>query len=225
LTQIPHAQIAVSYHAPAPHTARRDVARLLGPSNLLVDSLGGATHFSGFADVALCGATDPHPSCLGSTFIGDNEPHSTSSFLALDKKGLSQLRLTWTQPGAKVTFDVPAAAGDESRFSSLTLRAGVVFTSPRNRVGVTQDLFVRLQDAAGHQAYARLSNFGPALQYPPGTATQFSSVPKLYDATVRVPLRAFAGVDLRTIRSVALQTGPTATGSVTVTDVAFTDPA
>ena len=225
LTRIPHAAIAVSYHAPAPRSARRDVARLRSPSNLLVNSLGGAMHYSGFADVALCGATSPNPSCLGSFFVSDNEPHSTTSFLAPNKPGLSQLRLSWNAPGAKVTFDVPADRGDESRYAALTLRAGVVFTNPLNASGVPQDLFARLQDAAGHVAYARLADFGPALRYPAGATTSFGSVPKLYDATIRIPLGTFRGVDLRTVRSVALQSGPTATGSITVADVAFTDPA
>jgi hypothetical protein len=225
LLQIPHAAIAVSYHAPAPRTERRDVARLRSPSNLLVDSLGGAMHYSGFDDVALCGATLPNPSCLGSFFVSDNEPHSTTSFLAPDEQGLSQLRLVWRQPGAKVTFDVPADKADQRRYRALTLRAGVVFTNPLNPVGLSQDVFVRLQDAAGHRAFARVSDFGPALHYPAGAVTSFGSVPKLYDATVRIPLTAFAGVDLRTVRSVALQTGPTATGSITVSDLAFTDPA
>lgn len=225
LARIAHSDVSVSYHAGASRSARLDVARMRSGSALLRDTAGGSVHFSGFADVAMCGATLPYPFCLSSSpFGGEQEPHSSFSFLAPQALGLSQLRLSWTDPGARAVFDIPASKGDVARYRALTLRTGVVFTNPLNPVGRGQDAFLRLQDAAGHRAFASLASYGPALRYPPGAPTSFS-LPKLYDATVRVPLTAFAGVDLHTIRSVALVAGPTPSGSVTVADLAFTDPA
>ncbi len=225
LTRIAHSDVSVSYHAGASRTARLDVARMRSGSALLRDTAGGNVHFTGFSEVAMCGATFPYPFCLSNdSFGGEQEPHSSFSFLAPQALGLSQLRLTWTDPGARAEFDIPAAKGDVARYRALTLRAGLVFTNPLNLLGLRQDAFVRLQDAAGRRAFAPIASFSPALRYPPGATTSFS-VPKLYDATVRIPLSAFAGVDLHAIRSVALVAGPTASGSVTVADLAFTDPA
>ena len=224
LQRVTHSDLSVSYHAGTAQTTRRDVARFLGPGSLFVDALGGRVTFSGFDDVSLCGATSPHPFCLYD-FDSGREPHSTSSFLAPNALGLSQLRLTWSRPGALALFRIPAAKGDVRAYRAVTLRAGVVFTNPLNAPGNNQDLLVRLEDAAGHVAYAPVSQFSPALRYPPGSPDSFSPVPKLYDATIRIPLRAFAGVDLRAIRSLGLVSFQTASGSITATDLAFTDPA
>lgn len=224
LQRIAHSDLSVSYQAGTLRTARRDVAQFPGPGSLRVDTAGGAVHFSGFDDVSLCGATSPHPFCL-SDFDSGQEPHSSPSFLAPSATGLSQLRLTWSQPGALATFRLPATKGDVHAYRAITLRAGVVFTSPANPPGQDQDLLVRLEDAAGHLAFAPVSPFTPALRFPPGGPDSFFTVPKLYDATVRIPLSAFAGVDLRAIRSVGLVSYQTSSGSITATDLAFTDPA
>jgi hypothetical protein len=219
-----NADAVVSYHAGALRSQRRDIGRLRSPSNLFIDTAGGVMHYSGLTDIGLCGATSPSPSCLfADSFPSSREPHSTWSFLAPDARGLSQFRFTWRGPGARAVFDIPAEKSDASRYRAVTLRAGVRFTDPLNPVGRAQDFFVRLQDSAGRQAFARASDHTTVLRYPPGAAGGFASAQKLLVATVRIPLTAFPGVDLGSIRSVALVAGPTATGSLTVTDLAFTD--
>jgi hypothetical protein len=75
-----------------------------------------------------------------------------------------------------------------------------------------------LTDASGASSSVRVSNVSGALFFPPGNV---GPVPKVVLNTVRVPLNAFGGVNLNTVRSVQLVFDERFQGGVLVTDLAF----
>lgn len=75
-----------------------------------------------------------------------------------------------------------------------------------------------LADAGGGSASVRASDFSRALFYPPGNV---GPVPKVVLNTVRIPLSAFGGVNLNSVRTVLLTFNERLSGDVLITDVAF----
>ena len=63
-----------------------------------------------------------------------------------------------------------------------------------------------------------MSDVSGALYFPPGSV---GPVPKVVLNTVRVPLSAFGGVNLRTVRSVQFMFNEHVQGGVLISDVAF----
>ncbi len=209
-----------SYHAPDSATLRRDVNRWLVSSHLATNQLGGAVTQSGFTPYDLCGGDSPQPQHCNPTQSTSRQPHTTVSARATTLRGLSQLRGGWSAATAHVTNALPAGSRDVSGFQVFQFRASVNYNDVRNPVGVPQDLSVRLTDGTGATADALVSSHSPALFYPPGVA---SAVPKVVLNTIRIPLSAFAGVNLTDIRTVALRFNQTGSGALLLTDFAFAD--
>ena len=100
----------------------------------------------------------------------------------------------------------------------MQFRVSVNFADPRNLEMLTQEFRVILRDASGSEASVRVSDFSSALFFPPG---QVGPVPKIVLNTVRLPLTAFAGVNLNNLRSVRFKFDQRLQGAILITDVAF----
>ena len=205
----------VSYHAPA--NRRLDVNRLLNDTNLTLNTLGGAATQTDLTPYELCGGAAPQPQrCLPDNFNAQ-QPHTTPSARS-PLRGLSQLKTGWNNLTGNYRNNVPAALGNVSGFQAVQFRVSVNFADVRNLADLAQDFRVVVTDAAGGSASVRVSDVSGALYFPPG---EVGPVPKVVLNTVRVPLSAFAGVNLNAVRSVQLTFNERLQGAVLITDVAF----
>jgi len=128
------------------------------------------------------------------------------------------LDLGWTSRGAVVRRPLAAGGVDVTGYDGLRFRAAAGRDS-RNLVRpATLDLTVVLEDTGGTRRSATLGAWSPALV---GPASGHPANVVL--AGVRIPLSAFAGVDLTRIRAVELRTDRTDAGRVHLADLAFTD--
>jgi hypothetical protein len=183
----------VSWHAPAgERLVLEDTRETTLPS---VNDAGGANVYANFTLARSCAPS----SC----------PTSPNDAAA------QQLALTWTR-NATWRLEIPAGAGDVASFTVLGLRVGVDYSDTRNPAGKPQDLRVVLTDGAGHAASATLGDHSRAFFSPPGAGDR-----KVTLNQARIPLGAFAGVDLTDVRSVDLVFDRTPSGVVQVTDVLF----
>jgi dienelactone hydrolase len=138
--------------------------------------------------------------------------------------------VSWDKPGAALRFTLPEGAGDLSRYTTLSLRAAVDPVSLPNPAGRSQAFTVRLTDAAGHSATGVTRAAEPALQFPPGLLQDDEVLPTGFFTglvpltTIRLPLSAFAGVDLTEIRELALVFDRTPTGTLFLGDVEWVRP-
>ena len=210
-----------SYHAPDSATQRRDVNRLLVDSHRTTNQLGGAVTQSGVTPYDLCGGNFPQPEqCL----VGQpnsRQPHNTPSARS-SARGLSQLRAGWNATTATFTNALPAGFRDVSGFKVFQFRAGLDFTDFRNPPGAARDFRVRLTDGSGASADALVSAHSDALFYPPGS-TSVTPLPKVLLNTIRIPLTAFAAINLSDVRSVEFRFNVNASGALMLTDLAFAD--
>jgi hypothetical protein len=133
---------------------------------------------------------------------------------------MSQLRGGWSATSATYTNDLPAGFRNVSTFQVFQFRASVNFADARNPAGVPRDFKVRLTDGAEAFADALVSSFSQALFFPPGSV---GPVPKVVLNTIRIPLSAFAGVNLSDVRSVQFRFDQQASGALLITDLAFAD--
>ncbi len=136
--------------------------------------------------------------------------------------------LSWEQPGALLRFALPAGA-DFSAYGALSLRVAVDPLAANNAPGASQALSLRLTDAAGATATVP-APAAAELAFPQGEVraddffgSLFTSVVPL--TTLRVPLAAFAGVDLATVTEVALVLDATPSGTLFLADVELVAPA
>jgi len=219
--------LLVSYHPPDDPRFRRDVNRLLDAINLTMNTLGGVVAQSGLTPYDLCGGEEPQPRhCLPTPpQPTSRQPHTTPSARAPARRGLSQNRFGWNDTTARLENQLPDGFRDLSGFYALQFRASVNFLDPRNAVGMPRDLAVTLVDGAGNSATTPVSNWSKALFYPPGRLTPLTPVPKIFLDTVRIPLAAFAGINLTDVRSVRFNFSQTLQGALLISDVAFADEA
>jgi hypothetical protein len=208
----------VSYHAPDSASTRRDVNRLLTATNLTTNTLGGTTTQTGLTPQDLCGGESPQPAqCLPTTQSTTRQPHTVVSALST-KRGLSQLRTGWGTMSSNYVNNLPSGSNDVSGFQALQFRVSVNFNDSRNTVNAPQNFSVTLTDGTGASISARVSDYSDALFYPPGTTV---SVPKIFLNTVRIPLTAFAGLNLSDIRSIQFKFDQVAQGALQISDLAF----
>jgi hypothetical protein len=207
----------VSYHAPDNPELRLDVNRLLNNTNLTTNTLGGAVTQLGLTPYDLCGGEAPQPAVCLPGETNARQPHTTPSARS-SARGLSQLRTGWNNMTGNYRNDIPATLGNVSGFQAVQFRVSVNFAEARNLEGLAQDFRVVLTDASGASSSVRVSNVSGALFFPPGNV---GPVPKVVLNTVRVPLNAFGGVNLNTVRSVQLVFDERFQGGVLVTDLAF----
>ena len=207
----------VSYHAPDASALRLDVNRLLNETNLTLNNLGGGVTQLGLTPYDLCGGEAPQPATCLPGEANARQPHTTPSARS-PLRGLSQLRTGWNNFTGNYRNDIPAALGNVSGFQAIQFRVSVNFADPRNLEDLAQDFRVVLTDLAGTTSSVRVSDVSGALFFPPGTV---GPVPKVVLNTVRIPLSAFGGVNLSTVRTVQFTFNERLAGGVLITDVAF----
>jgi hypothetical protein len=205
----------VSYHAP--EGLRLDVNRLLNNTNLTTNTLGAAAVQTALSPYELCGGQAPQPQRCLPDQPNARQPHTTPSARS-PLRGLSQLKTGWNDLTGNYRNDLPAALGNVTAFQAVQFRVSVNFADVRNLAGLAQDFRVVLTDASGASASVRVSDVSSALFFPPG---EVGPVPKVVLNTVRVPLSAFGGVNLKTVRSVQFTFNERLQGGVLITDVAF----
>ena len=134
---------------------------------------------------------------------------------------------SWPGPAA-LEFALPAGAGDLSGYAALTFRAVIDPLANNNAADTPQRFSVRLTDGSGATTSVVAGPDEPALQtingefredevFPPGVLDAV-----VHLTTVRVPLAAFAGVDLSDIDEVALVFDQTPSGTLFIADVEVT---
>jgi len=210
-------ELFVSYHAPDDPELRRDVNRLLVNSNLTTDTLGGAATQLGLSPYDLCGGDAPQPATCLPGQPNARQPHTTPSARS-NERGLSQLRIGWNDITGTYTNDLPGPTRNVSGFAAVQFRVSVNFADGRNIAGMAQELRVVLTDSGGNSSSVRVGDHSGALYFPPGSV---GPVPKVVLNTVRIPLSAFGGVNLNSVRSVQFKFDQRATGALLITDVAF----
>lgn len=209
--------LLVSYHAPDNPELRLDVNRLLTNTNLTTNTLGGAATQTSLTPYELCGGDAPQAQRCLPDQPNARQPHTTPSARS-PLRGLSQLKTGWNNLTGNYRNDLPASLGNVSGFQALQFRVSVNFGDARNLADLAQDFRVVLTDASGASSSVRVSDVSGALYFPPGSV---GPVPKVVLNTVRVPLSAFGGVNLHTVRSVQFTFNEHAQGGVLITDVAF----
>ena len=207
----------LSYHAPDNPSLRLDVNRLLNNTNLSINNLSEAVAQLGLTPYDLCGGETPQPPACLPGQSNSRQPHTTPSARSA-ARGLSQLRTGWNNFTGNYRNDVPVTLGNVSGFQAIQFRVSVNFADVRNLQDLAQDFRVVLTDAAGASSSVRVSNVSRALFFPPG---KVGPVPKVVLNTVRVPLSAFASVNLNAVRSVQLTFNERLQGAVLITDMAF----
>ena len=207
----------VSYHAPDDPDLRLDVNRLLTNSNLTINTLGGAVTPFGLTPYDLCGGPAPQPAKCLPDEANARQPHTTPSARS-SMRGLSQLRTGWSDLSAFYSNDLPAGTRNVRGFQAVQFRVSVNFADLRNIADMPQDFSVVLTDGQGVASSVRVSDYSRALFFPPG---EVGPVPKVVLNTVRIPLSAFANVNLNNIRSVQFKFDQKLAGALLITDVAF----
>jgi hypothetical protein len=210
-------ELFVSYHAPDDAALRLDVNRLLTNTNLTTNTLGGAATQSGLSPYDLCGGPAPQPAKCLPNEPNARQPHTTPSARS-SLRGLSQLRIGWNDPTALYRNDLPGGTRNVSGFQAVQFRVSVNFADARNIADAAQDFSVVLTDSSGFVSSVRVSDYSKALFFPPG---EVGPVPKVVLNTVRVPLSAFIGVNLNSIRSVQFKYDQKVAGALLITDVGF----
>jgi hypothetical protein len=135
-----------------------------------------------------------------------------------------QLALSWNGTGGVYEVALPEENRDLSGYATLHLRAAVDPLSLLNAPGQPQLFSLRLTDAAGKWAAVPLTG-EPALAFPVGVKGAKNSFNlDTWDnhvilTSIRVPLAAFTGVNLRDVKSIALVFDVTDDGAIFVTDL------
>ena len=198
-------KVLVSYHPPDNSIQRRDVSRFLNQGALTTNDLGGTAVANGLTPYTVCGSSS---NCLPRV----SQPHTSV------EGGLSQLLIGWDSASASYTQELPAGQRDVREFKALQFRAAIAFTDSRNAENASQDFSLTLIDGAGRTSSTNVGQFSAALTYPPGNDSR-----KLLLNAIRVPLNAFAGVSLEDIRTIRFNFNRNPSGSILITDLAFTD--
>lgn len=182
------------------------VNRLDDPRQLRTNALGGKVTRAGLAQLQICSNDKPVVAdgyaCLTGSRVAPtaSSPHHSWGDLRLAKAA-------WTKPNGTFTNAVPARHGDFSKFTAVQLRAVLDFSDKRNPLNKDGALTITLTDAAGHSR--KVDARSPALAFPrmmtrPVPPGQEDLSPHFLLQQVRVPLSAFAGVDLTRVRSITL---------------------
>lgn len=225
--QVGDDKLRVSYQAPETDTFRRDINRVLTPSDLITNTLGGAVSQSQLSPYDAAGGDPPEPArALPTGQPASREPHTVPSSLS-SRRGLSQLRAGWTSTTTAFWDNaLPAGTRDLSGYYALQFRAGVNYSdTTRNPANVPVDFTVTLSDGKGRSVSTLVSDSSRALFFPP--SPQSGTLPKLFLNTIRLPLSTFAagGLDLTDVRTVRFAFDRRASGYLMISDLALADPA
>lgn len=220
------AEIHVGYHPADLPESRLDLNRFTEPANVATSTLGGDVTASGLSRYTWCDPAAPEEDdlCLHDPQDGlgfdARAPHAYESEMA-------QLRLAWTGQSGVLTHELPGPERDVSGFRVLQFRAFVDYSDPLNPPGAPQDFTVEFEDVQGTVVGVSVSANSGALFYPPSASypEESTGVPRAVFNTARIPLQAFAGVDLEHVRWVRLVFNRTRAGAVNLADLAFADAA
>ncbi|MCC6223452.1 MAG: hypothetical protein IT201_08185 [Thermoleophilia bacterium] len=199
---------AVAISVQPPSADRLDVIRPAGRDGLRRNLLGGAQGGSRLDSFMVC-TLDPgtilKPSWQGAG-CGRMPPYQAFAG--------SELRLAWSREGARFETRIPTAHADVRALGSLSLRVAVDPTDrKRSRPGRPLPFTVVLRDASGGEASVPVPRFHPAVRYPTRGLAVLGEV--------RIPLAAFAGVDLGDVAAVELRFDRVASGRLLVSDLSF----
>lgn len=221
---------ATLYGAPIEITAldparRRLVWNPQRAEELATNRLGGAVSADGSATLSFCVGAGEQMCVVDSTVeLPPNAPPDEFVYAQPKFAGFPpQARVQWDAPDGRLSLEIPAAQGDLSDGAALHFRVLVDMFDPRNAELDGQALRVALTDAAGNQAAVTLSADEPALIRDRGERNSlwnWAYYP-LRPRSVRIPLDAFTGVDLTSLRSVDFFFDQTAQGSLLLSDVEF----
>lgn len=125
--------------------------------------------------------------------------------------------LGWTSRGTVVRRLLRPGGADVTAYDGLRFRAAAGGDSRNRARPATLDLTVVIEDTAGTRRSATVQSWSPALAGPAA-----GHPVNVVLAGVRIPLGAFAGVDLTSVRAVELRTDRTDAGRVHLADLAFT---
>ncbi len=130
----------------------------------------------------------------------------------------------WEAPDGALRFELPVGVDNLLLFDAFSVRTGVDPLSPLNAVGANQRFSVQVTDRSGASASVAVRPDEPALRYPAGKAEPDDLFGELFTGRlplmpVRVPIRAFEGVNLASIAEVALVFDQTESGALFVADV------
>lgn len=218
------------YGAPIEITAldparRRLVLLPADEAELSLNRLGGAVTASGSAAISFCAGTGDQM-CVVDQAV-ERRPNAPPEDWAFHQPKFAgyppQLRVQWDAADGRLSLAIPAEHGDLSGYATLHFRVLVDMFDPRNADLDSQALRVALVDAAGAEASIVLPPSEPALIRDRGERNslwQWAQFP-LRARSVRIPLSAFAGVDLASIRSLDFVFDQTAQGSLLLSMVEF----
>jgi hypothetical protein len=144
-------------------------------------------------------------------------PHWIEAYLAAKTPTTAVTKLTWTGKNGVVRVNLTAAQRDVRRYAALSFRA-----APDPAGAPKTDLSIRVVDGKGKAVSIPASSLGDALVRMPGSND--SGLPKNLLRTVRIPTSLLKGIDLRDVRAVELRTDKVASGSVFISDLAFSKP-
>jgi hypothetical protein len=209
--------VYATYQAPDNPADRLDVNRMADPSNLTVNTLGGAVTENGLTTYTMAGGAGPEPYLVLPNEAGARQPDSVASSLAPNTPGMSQLVVSWDDPSASYENDLPPGDRNVSGYAVLQFRAGVNFDDYRNSFA-TQDFSAVLTDGSGHSFETPVSPWTNWLFYPPG---KISPLPKLILQGVRIPLSAFVGVDLTDVTSIQFKFDQRSQGGLVFSNIQF----
>jgi hypothetical protein len=126
---------------------------------------------------------------------------------------LAELRVAWDRRGGRIVTAIPPAFGNVRAFKALSIRAVPdPADSRRNPPGSSRPFSLALRDASGRVATVSLARTHPAVRYPVRVTVL---------GTVRIPLSAFAGVDLSRLVSVEIRFDGARNGRLLLTDLSF----
>jgi dienelactone hydrolase len=139
----------------------------------------------------------------------------------------SQLALAWEQRGSTLRTAVPEGVRDVSGYAALHLRAALDPLSELNAEGQPQSFSLSLVDVDGNAAQVTVPSDAPALAFPAGMRRPndhfegdlFTGL--VYMSSIRLPLTAFAGIDLGNVVEVSLVFDQTGSGRLFVADLEF----
>jgi hypothetical protein len=139
----------------------------------------------------------------------------------------AQLVLAWQERGSALRTDLPAEAQDLSPYAALHLRAVVDPLSELNAGGQPQSFSLAIVDREGNTSQVTVPGDAPALAFPVGVRQpndyfegDWFTGP-VYMSSIRVPLKAFTGIDLGRVVEVALVFDQTDSGRLYVADLEF----
>jgi hypothetical protein len=198
------ADVSVGYQPPS--ADRLDVVRPESSSDLRRNLLGGSQRASGVFDYGLCRYD------VGS-IVHEARARGCGPDPAAQAHALAELRVAWNRPGGRIVTAVPPAFGDLRGYRAISIRAAPDPSDRhRNVEGAPRPFSLALRDASGRVAAAAVARDDPAVQYPVRVTVL---------GTVRIPLTAFAGVDLSRVTAVEIRFDRTRRGRLLLTDLSF----